>query len=167
MRTCMTTTRFIPLIANETLKDYPQYFREDSTCFLILKDQTHDSGKLVGLYGLIDRGIDPIAKVPQAEAFLTIFPVFRYQTLSKGFFFNLFDHAFDSGFDKVYTWTKLASWQKLFERFEPLGIQRLDRPPLWDLDPGKVWFVKEKDQQPFKQKEPEKRSKEIDKRKEF
>ena len=136
----MMTLHFIPLSANETLKDYPQYFREDSTCFQILKNQTS-----IGLYGLIDRGIDPIAKVPQAEAFLTIFPAFRYRTLSKGFFLNLFDHAFDSGFDKVYTWTRLPSWQKLFERFEPLGIERLNRPPLWDLDSGKVWFVKEKD----------------------
>jgi len=151
------TLRFIPLSANETLKDYPQYFREDITCFLILKDQPHDSGKLVGLYGLIDRGIDPIAKVPQAEAFLTIFPEFRYRTLSKGFFFKLFDHAFDSGFDKVYTWTRLPSWQKVLGRFEVLGIHRLETSPPWDLDPPdldppnldspesdpKVWFVKE------------------------
>jgi len=134
------TTRFISLTQEETRKNYPRYFREDIACFEILKDQIP-----VGLYGLIDRGIDPITKAHQAEAFLTIFPAFRYRTLSKGFFLKLFDHAFDSGFDKVYTWTRLPSWQKVLGRFEPLGIQRLDRPPLWDLDPGKVWFVKGKD----------------------
>ena len=141
------TLNFIPLSANETLKNYPQYFREDITCFLILKDQPHDSGKLVGLYGLIDRGVEKSQSGNDriGEAFLTIVPAFRYRTLSKGFFLGLFDHAFDSGLDKIYTWTKLTSWQKLFERFEPLGIERLNRPPFWDLDPGKVWFVKEKD----------------------
>jgi len=155
----MTTTRFIPLSANETLKDYPQYFREDITCFLILKDQPHDSGKLVGLYGLIDRGVEKSQSGNDriGEAFLTIFPAFRYRTLSKGFFLNLFDHAFDSGFDKVYTWTRLPSWQKVLGRFEVLGIHRLETSPPWDLHPPdldppnldspdsgpKVWFVKE------------------------
>ena len=138
------TTRFIPLTPEETLKHYPRYFREDITCFQILKDQIP-----VGLYGLIDRGIDPLTQARQAEAFLTIFPAFRYRTLSKGFFLKLFDHAFDSGFDVVYTWTKLPSWQKVFERFTSLGIHHLETPPPWNLnpsdqDPTKVWFVKEK-----------------------
>jgi len=138
----MMTLRFIPLTQEETRKWHPQYVRDDITCFEILKNQIP-----VGLYGLIDRGVEKSQSGNDriGEAFLTIFPAFRYRTLSKGFFLKLFDHAFDSGFDKVYTWTRLPSWQKVFERFEPLGIERLNRPPLWDLDPGKVWFVKEKD----------------------
>lgn len=140
MMACMMTTRFIPLTPEETRKHYPRYFREDITCFRILKDQTP-----VGLYGLIDHGIDPLTKARQGEGFLTIFPAFRHRTLSKGFFLKLFDHAFDSGFEVVYTWTRLLSWQKVLRRFEPLGIHRMETPPSWDLDldPTKVWFVKE------------------------
>ena len=136
----MMTVRFIPLAQEETRKWHPQYVRDDITCFEILKNQIP-----VGLYGLIDHGIDPLTKAHQGEGFLTIFPAFRYRTLSKGFFLALFDHAFDSGFGKVYTWTRLSSWQKVLGRFTSLGIHRLETPPLWDLDldPTKIWFVKE------------------------
>ena len=133
------TIRFIPLTPEETRKWHPQYVRDDITCFEILKNQTS-----VGLYGLIDRGIDQITKAYQAEAFLTIFPAFRYRTLSKGFFLGLFDHAFDSGFEAVYTWTRLSSWQKVLGRFTNLGIHRLETPPPWDPELTKIWFAKEK-----------------------
>jgi len=134
----MMTTHFIPLTREETRKKHPQYVRDDSTCFEILKNHTP-----VGLYGLIDHGIDPLTKVRQGEGFLTIFPAFRYRILSKGFFLKLFDHALESGFEVVYTWTRLPSWQKLLGRFRSLGIHRLDEPPPWDSDPTKVWFVKQ------------------------
>jgi len=135
--------RFIPLSPQQTLKHYPQYSRRDITCFSIIKD-----GYCVGLYGLIDRGFDKNTGRHIGEGFLTIFPDFRYRILGKGFFLALFDHAFSSGFEVVYTWTRLTSWKKLLERFEPLGIHQLDTPPPWDLDPPdadpkKVWFVKE------------------------
>jgi hypothetical protein len=132
------TIRFIPLTKEETLKDYPRYFREDVRCFLILKDETP-----VGLYGLIDRGVDEV-NIHQGEGFLTIFPAFRFRVMSRDFLQGLFDHAFTSGFQKVYTWTRLSSWQKLFGRFKSLGIHRLEMSPPWDTDPTKVWFVKEK-----------------------
>ncbi len=48
------------------------------------------------------------------------------------------------GFAKLYTWTRLKSWQTLFQRFETLGIQRLESLPYWDNEEGKVWFVKQK-----------------------
>jgi hypothetical protein len=79
----------------------------------------------------------------QGEAFLTIFPAFRYQLFSKRFFLALFDHAFTSGFDKVYTWTRWKSWATVLHRFTALGITPLQTPPPWDDDPTKVWFVKD------------------------
>ncbi len=139
-------------------QNHPRYYREDITCFLILKDSPLEGPVDVGLYGLINRGIDPLTQTRQAEAFLTIFPAFRYQVLGKGFFLGLFDHAFKSGFDKVYTWTRLTSWQKLLDRFEPLGIHRLQTPPSWSLDssdcnPTKVWFSKDNKRQSKKEED--------------
>jgi hypothetical protein len=131
------TIRFIPLTKEETLKDYPRYFREDVRCFLILKDETP-----VGLYGLIDRGVDEV-NIHQGEGFLTIFPAFRFRVMSRDFLQGLFDHAFTSGFQKVYTWTRLKSWATVLHRFTALGITCLQTPPPWDSDPSKIWFVKE------------------------
>jgi hypothetical protein len=143
--------RFQKLSPAEITKNHPSYYREDIVCFLILK-----GGTPAGLYGLIDRGVEPVTKARQAEAFLTIFPAFRHRILGKSFFLNLFDHAFSSGFQKIYTWTRLTSWQKLLDRFEPLGIQRLDVPPPWDSDPRdagrtKVWFAKDNKRQSQKE----------------
>jgi hypothetical protein len=133
------TIRFIPLTKEETLQDYPQYVREDIACFLILKDNQPG-----GLYGLIDRGVDQETGSRLGEGFLTIFPAFRFQVIGKEFLRCLFDHPFQYGFQKVYTWTRLSSWQKLFGRFKSLGIHRLEMSPPWDTDPTKGWFVKEK-----------------------
>ena len=142
----MSTLYFEELTAEETRNLYPSYSRRDITCFSIIKD-----GFCVGLYGLIDRGFDKNTGRHIGEGFLTIFPDFRYRILGKGFFLALFDHAFSSGFEIVYTWTRLTSWKKLLERFEPLGIHQLETPPSWDSDPSKVWFVKE--QSPENRKE--------------
>ncbi|RZI46638.1 hypothetical protein [Candidatus Finniella inopinata] len=143
------TITFQNLSPEDVCTNHPRYYRTDITCFLILKDQISARASPAGLYGLIDRGIDPVTNVREAEAFLTIFPAFRHQILGKGFFLGLFDHAFKSGFEKVYTWTRLTSWQKLLDRFEPLSIHRLETPPAWsldssDIDPTKVWFLKQK-----------------------
>ena len=150
----MSHLYFEELTAEEIQNLYPSYSRRDITCFSIVKD-----GFCVGLYGLIDRGFDKNTGRHMGEGFLTIFPDFRCRILGKGFFLALFDHAFTSGFDKVYTWTRLTSWKKLLERFEPLGIHRLETPPSWSLDPQsldpqsldssdrdstKVWFMKQK-----------------------
>jgi hypothetical protein len=150
------TITFQKLSPESVRKNYLPYYRDDITCFLILKDQIPAGAAPAGLYGLIDRGIDPVTRVRQAEAFLTIFPAFRYRVLGKGFFLSLFDHALKSGFDAVYTWTRLSSWQKLLDRFEPLGIHRLDVPPSWSLDsldpaPMKVWFAKDTKRQSKKE----------------
>lgn len=131
------TIRFQKLSPEYVRQNHPRYYGEDITCFLILKDDTP-----AGLYGLIDRGVDPTTKEREAEAFLTIFPAFRFRVLGKSFFLNLFDHAFTSGFQNVYTWTYLTSWKNLFQRFESLGIHRLKTPPSWDPDSSKFWFVK-------------------------
>ena len=138
LMTKLITHRFIPLSPEETLKDYPGYFREDITCFLILKDN-----QPVGLYGLIDRGIDPETGERLGEGFLTLFPTFRFRVLSKPFFKALFDHAITTGFQKVYTWTRWKSWATVLQRFASLGIKHLQSPPPWDTDPTKSWFVKE------------------------
>ncbi len=155
-----TPLHFIALTPEETRHHYPQYFREDITCFLIVKGKPRgfqsvqnssshfqESQKTetipVGLYGLIDRGVDSRTGESLGEGFLTIFPAFRYRVLSKCFFAALFDHALSCGFAKVYTWTRLKSWQKLFQRFESLGIQCLDMPPPWNRDGSKLWFVKQ------------------------
>ena len=143
----MSHLYFEDLTAEETRNLYPSYSRRDITCFSIIKD-----GFCVGLYGLIDRGIDPNTGGRLGEGFLTVFPAFRFQILNKTFLQSLFDHALATGFQKVYTWTRLSSWKKLLERFEPLGIHQLDIPPPWDSDPSKVWFVKEKAKQTVKQK---------------
>lgn len=124
-------------------QNHPRYYRDDITCFLILKDFPLEDPVGVGLYGLIDHGIDPPTRGRQAEAFLTLFPAFRYQVLGKGFFLSLFDHAFKSGFEVVYTWTRLTSWKKVFQRFQSVGIHQLSYPPFWDNDLTKVWFAKE------------------------
>jgi len=142
----MSTLSFEELTAEETRNLYPSYCRRDITCSSIIKD-----GGCVGLYGLIDLGIDPKTGGRLGEGFLTVFPNFRFQILNKTFLQSLFDHALATGFQKVYTWTRLTSWKKLLERFEPLGIHQLDIPPLWDSDPSKVWFVKE--QSPENRKE--------------
>ena len=149
--------KFVPLTYQETLQHYPRYAREDIQCFLIVMDALNPCREPVGLYGLIDRGVDSRTGESLGEGFLTIFPAFRYRVLSQYFFTALFDHALSCGFTKVYTWTRLPSWQKLFQRFETLGIQRLEHPPMWDeesevdnnaetmtTDP-KVWFSKRKD----------------------
>ena len=156
------TITFQKLSPESVRKNYLPYYRDDITCFLILKDQTPAGADPAGLYGLIDRGMDPLTKERQAEAFLTIFPDFRHRVLGKGFFLSLVDHAFASGFEKVYTWTRLTSWKKLLDRFEPLGIHRLETPPSWSLnpqgldpksldssddDPTKVWFMKQKEKE--------------------
>ena len=143
----MSHLYFEDLTAEETRNLYPSYSRRDITCFSIIKD-----GYCVGLYGLIDRGFDKSTGRHIGEGFLNIFPDFRFQILNKTFLQSLFDHALSTGFQKVYTWTRLSSWKKLLERFEPLGIHQLDIPPPWDSDPSKVWFVKEKAKQTVKQK---------------
>ena len=161
-----SSLHFIPLTLEETRQHYPRYAREDITCFLIVKEKTQKTGKnvppkgAVGLYGLIDRGVDPLTGESLGEGFLTIFPAFQFRVLNKRFFAALFDHALSCGFAKVYTWTRLKSWQKLFQRFESLGIHRLDSPPPWDEESedstqrnsvqvpamnAKVWFSKRKD----------------------
>ena len=160
LMTKLITHRFIPLSPEETLKDYPGYFREDITCFLILKEnQLVDLP--VGLYGLIDRGVDPETGDRLGEGFLTVFPKFRFRVLNKTFFKALFDHAITTGFQKVYTWTRWKSWATVLQRFASLGIKHLESPPPWDSDQTKVWFVKEQphdqDQQPLKKKDPKKR----------
>ena len=156
------TIIFQKLSPEEVRNNYSRYYGPNITCFLILKDSPLEDPVGVGLYGLIDRGLDPLTKGRQAEAFLTIFPDFRFRVLGKSFFLGLFDHAFASGFDRVYTWTRLTSWQKLLNRFEPLGIHRLETPPSWSLDssdlnpqgldssdddPTKVWFMKQKEKE--------------------
>ena len=155
LRAKLMTHRFIPLSPEEILKDYPGYFREDITCFLILKDN-----QPVGLYGLIDRGIDPETGERLGEGFLTLFPAFRFRVLSKPFLKALFDHAFTTGFQKVYTWTRWKSWATVLQRFASLGIKHLQSLPSWDSDQTKMWFVKEQpydqDQQPWKKKDPKK-----------
>ena len=107
------TIRFQKLSPEEITKNHPSYYRDDIACFLILKEGTPAGAAPAGLYGLIDRGLEPVTKARQAEAFLTIFPAFRHRILGKSFFLSLFDHAFSSGFQKVYTWTRLTSWKKL------------------------------------------------------
>ena len=165
--TKLITPCFIPLSPEETLKDYPGYFREDITCFLILKEnQLVDQpvGLPVGLYGLIDRGIDPETGDRLGVGFLTVFTKFRFRVLNKTFLQSLFDHAFTTGFQKVYTWTRWKSWATVLQRFASLGIKHLQSPPPWDSDQTKVWFVKEQphnqdheqDQQPLKKKDPKK-----------
>lgn len=140
------TLSFQRLSSEQTRQHYPRYHREDITCFLIVKDALNPCSGPVGLYGLIDRGCDPLTGETQGEGFLTIFPAFRYRVLNKHFFQALFDHALNCGFAKVYTWTCLKSWQKLFQRFEGWGIERLESPPRWDNEEGKVWFVKQQDE---------------------
>ena len=146
------TIRFAPLTREETLQQYPSYFREDITCFLILKESLslgHEASRdwdPVGLYGLIDRGVDPKTGERLGEGFLTVFPKFRFQILNKTFLQSLFDHAFTSGFQTVYTWTRLPSWQKVLQRFEREGIHLLKTSPPWDSDQTKIWFVKEQPQ---------------------
>lgn len=147
----------MPLTYQETRQHYPRYAREDIQCFLVVKDAPNSCSEPVGLYGLINRDCDPLTGEKQGEGFLTIFPAFRYRVLNKRFFKALFGHALNCGFAKVYTWTCLTSWQKLFERFEGWGIQRLEMPPSWDEDNEagnsvermkvgpKVWFSKRKD----------------------
>ena len=130
---------FEELTEEEARNLYPSYCRRDITCFSMIKD-----GFCVGLYGLIDRGIDPKTGGRLGEGFLTIFPDFRFQILNKTFLQSLFDHALATGFQKVYTWTRLPSWQKVLRRFERWGIHHLETPPAWDSDPSKVWFVKER-----------------------
>ena len=147
----MSHLYFEELTAEETRNLYPSYSRRDIVCFSIIKD-----GFCVGLYGLIDRGIDPKTGGRLGEGFLTVFPNFRFQILNKTFLQSLFDHALATGFQKVYTWTRLPSWQRVLKRFESCGIHHLETPPAWDSDPSKVWFVKEQEQQ----KEPEKRPQE-------
>ena len=157
----MPILSFDPLTLEETRNLYPSYYRRDITCFSIIKD-----GGCVGLYGIIDRGIDPNTGGRLGEGFLTVFPDFRFQILNKTFLQSLFDHALATGFQRVYTWTRLSSWQRVLKRFESCGIHRLETPPPWDLDPPKlvppnldspdsaprkVWFVKE--QKPEKPKE--------------
>ena len=134
---------FVLLTYQESRQHYPRYAREDIQCFLIVKNAANPCSESVGLYGLIDRGLDPLTGENQGEGFLTIFPDFRYRVLKRHFFTALFDHALSCGFAKVYTWTRLKSWQKLFQRFESLGIQCLDMPPPWNRDGSKLWFVKQ------------------------
>jgi hypothetical protein len=135
------TLVFQRLTGEETHTLYPAYYRRDITCFSIIKERT-----CVGLYGLIDRGVDPKTGERLGEGFLTVFPKFRFQILNKTFLQSLFDHAFTSGFQKVYTWTRLPSWQKVLQRFERGGIHLLKTSPPWDSDPTKMWFVKEQPQ---------------------
>lgn len=151
---------FIALTLEEIRQHYPRYAREDIQCFLVVKDAPNSCSEPVGLYGLIDRGGDTMSGARQGEGFLTIFPAFQFRVLNKRFFAALFDHALNMGFAKVYTWTRLKSWQKLFQRFEGWGIERLESPPPWDEERGengkadcraqvpsmnaKVWFVKQK-----------------------
>ncbi len=150
----------MPLTYQEILQHYPRYAREDIQCFLIVKNSPNRCREPVGLYGLIDRGVDSRTGENLGEGFLTIFPAFQFRVLSKHFFTALFDHALSMGFAKVYTWTRLKSWQKLFQRFETLGIERLDHLPGWDEESedstkenssqvpamnAKVWFSKRKD----------------------
>ena len=136
--------KFVPLTYQETRQHYPRYAREEIQCFLVVKDAPNSCSEPVGLYGLIDRGLDPLTGESLGEGFLTIFPAFQFRVLNKRFFKALFDHALSYGFAKVYTWTRLKSWQKLLQRFEGWGIERLENPPRWDNEEGKVWFVKQK-----------------------
>ena len=136
------TLLFQRLTGEETHTLYPAYYRRDITCFSIIKESA-----CVGLYGLIDRGVHPDTGNRLGEGFLTVFPKFRFQILNKTFLHSLFDHAFTSGFQTVYTWTRLPSWQKVLQRFEREGIHLLKTSPPWDSDPTKIWFVKEQPQQ--------------------
>ncbi len=161
---------FHPLTPEETFRLFPQYFREACPCFLILKEtvslgqEESTDWDPVGLYGLIDRGVDPETGDHLGEGFLTVFPKFRFRVLNKTFFKALFDHAFTTGFQKVYTWTRWKSWATVLQRFASLGITHLESPPPWDTDPTKSWFVKEQphdqdhdqDQQLLKKKDPKK-----------
>ena len=137
------TLSFQRLSPEQTRQHYPRYAREDIECFLIVKDAPNSCSEPMGLYGLIDRGVDKMTGERHGEGFLTIFPAFQFRVLNQRFFVALFDHALSCGFAKVYTWTRLKSWQKLFQRFESLGVQRLDTPPPWDGDGSKLWFVKQ------------------------
>ena len=155
----MSHLYFEELTAEETRNLYPTYSRRDITCFSIIKD-----GYCVGLYGLIDRGFDKNTGRHIGEGFLNIFPDFRFQILNKTFLQSLFDHALATGFQKVYTWTRLPSWQKVLQRFERWNIHLLETSPPWDSDQTKMWFVKEQphnqdheqDQQLLKKKDPKK-----------
>ena len=148
----MSPLCFQQLTPEETLQQYPSYFRQDITCFLILKErlslgqEESTDWDPVGLYGLIDRGLDSKTGSRLGEGFLTVFPKFRFRVLNKTFLQSLFDHAFTSGFQTVYTWTHLPSWQKVLRRFEHGGIHLLKTSPPWDSDPTKMWFVKEQHQ---------------------
>lgn len=140
----MSIVSFKPLSPEETLKQYPAYYRDDITCFLVVKDQ-----EAVGLYGLIDHGLDQQTGKRLGEGFLTIFPDFRFRVIGKAFLQKLIAHPFEQWFDTVYTWTRWPSWSQVFDRLGSLGIRRLDSPPPWDNDasdksPSKIWFVKEK-----------------------
>ena len=140
----MSQLSFDQLTLEETRNLYPSYSRRDITCFSILQENAPEPPICVGIYGLIERGLNKKTGGRIGEGFLTIFPDFRFQTLNKTFLKSLFDHAFTIGFQKVYTWTRLQSWQHVLNRFERWGIRQLDAPPPWDSDPTKIWFAKEK-----------------------
>lgn len=145
----MSIVSFKKLSPEETLKQYPAYYRDDITCFLIVKDQTHGEAIPVGLYGLIDHGLDQKTGNRIGEGFLTIFPDFRFRVIGKAFLQKLIAHPFEQGFEVVYTWTRLRSWAQVFDRLASLGVHRLDTDPPWDNDGSehdqtKIWFVKEK-----------------------